>query len=108
MPVPKPMPEIRVDDFLTAGHRFDEFGICVEPIPQHIQLQLGIDRCPVHWHDIDDIGMDKTLDLSSYVWVNARYVAHSGLLTTTEITQIMARKAKIVAQICHATGWRVE
>lgn len=96
------------DDFLTAGHRFDEFGVCVEPLTLNAQTFYGIDRCPIHWHDIDDIDMSKTGDLSAYVWVNAKNVAHSGLLTTIEITQIMNRKSKIVAQICHATGWRVE
>lgn len=98
-------PKCRVDDFLTAGHRFNEFGVCVEPLPGYWMAQTGDERCPVRWEDIEDITGECNAS-GTEVWVNQTGIAHSGVLFRIEITQIEARKAGIVWKVCMATGWR--
>lgn len=93
------------DSFLTAGHRFDEFGICVEPLPSYWMANTGLDRCPIHWGDIEDITSECNAG-GVEVWVEAAGISHTGALSRIEITQIEARKAAIVRKVCIATGWR--
>lgn len=93
------------DDFLTAGHRFDEFGVCVEPMPAYLMVQTGLDRCPVQWDDIADIKIECNAS-GAEMWVNKPGIAHIGVISRLEITQIEARKASIVRRVCIATGWR--
>lgn len=93
------------DEFLTAGHRFDEFGVCVEPLPSYLMVKDGIDRCPVHWGDIADITTECNAS-GAEVWLNKQGIAHIGAISRIEITQIEARQAAIVRRVCIATGWR--
>lgn len=95
----------RVDDFYTAGHRFNEWGVCVEPVPPGGRVEAGVDICPVRWEDIQDVD-DARRDGGGLVWTGVRGIAHSAGVNETEIRQIMDRAKKQRRQCCIASGWR--
>lgn len=96
--------EPQVDAFETAGHRFNEWGVCVTAVTAVERVDPAVDTCGVCWEDIEDV--DDLLNAQGVCpWLGMTGIAHSRRVTMTELSQIVRRKKAIRDQCCVASGW---